>query len=300
MSSSLCYPEASFFESRPTSEPFISGDTFRSICDHVLDRDYSSMKSNPVQTLFFDPENVRNGDLIFVDSDCLKLFFEEYHPRIQEKYILISHNHDHSVPGDFSSYLEDDKLYVWFGQNVTVVHPKLIPIPIGLSNKHWKHSAVHDEYIKLMSKKTGRSRNVKNLIYINFTVNTNEKLRKPVLELMIKKGFVINPIKGYMRYLNDLKNHCFVLSPPGNGIDCHRTWEALYMNSYPIVMSSAMDSIFQDLPVLIIQDWDEISIPFLQNKYEEMSQISYKYEKLYFPYWRELIKKHKDSILFEK
>jgi len=53
-------------------------------------------------------------------------------------------------------------------------------------------------------------------------------------------------------------NHPFVLSLEGNAVDCHRTWEALYLGSIVITMSSALDSLFADLAVVIIHDWSEI------------------------------------------
>ena len=46
----------------------------------------------------------------------------------------------------------------------------------------------------------------------------------------------------------------FVLSPPGVGIDCHRTWEILFFGGIPIVESSSLDSLFDDLPVVIVKD----------------------------------------------
>ena len=42
----------------------------------------------------------------------------------------------------------------------------------------------------------------------------------------------------------------FVLSPPGAGIDCHRTWELLYLDCIPIVQSSTINELYDDLPVL--------------------------------------------------
>ena len=50
----------------------------------------------------------------------------------------------------------------------------------------------------------------------------------------------------------------FVVSPPGNGLDCHRTWEVLALGSIPIVMTSRFDALFAQLPVIIVSDWHEL------------------------------------------
>ena len=47
----------------------------------------------------------------------------------------------------------------------------------------------------------------------------------------------------------------FVLSPPGNGADCHRTWEAIYLGAIPIVHKDFWPFSHLDLPVLVVDDW---------------------------------------------
>src|SRR6185369_16743651 len=106
----------------PTSEPFLSGDTFRSMADHVLD-----------QRVAIDPDLVKKRDVVFVAQPLLKYFFREIHPRIASRYILISHNGDENISKQYLKYL-DEKVLRWYAQNVEVYHPKLIPLPIGLEN----------------------------------------------------------------------------------------------------------------------------------------------------------------------
>ena len=57
-----------------------------------------------------------------------------------------------------------------------------------------------------------------------------------------------------------LSKYKFILSPPGAGIDCHRTWEALYCGTIPIVISSSINELYEDLPVLTVSSWDVIVI----------------------------------------
>ena len=106
-------------------------------------------------------------------------------------------------------------------------------------------------------------------------------------------------MKSWRDYLLDLANVKFVFSPRGNGLDCLRTWEALYMRAIPIVMTSPMDALFEGLPVIIVNDWDEITEEFLENKYAEMSKIQYSYDKLFAPYWVHLINFYKQKAVKE-
>jgi hypothetical protein len=87
------------------------------------------------------------------------------------------------------------------------------------------------------------------------------------------------------------------LSPRGNGIDCHRTWEALYLDAIPIVWHSTLDSLYTNLPVLIINDWSEINEQFLRNKLYEIALKKvqqppvYQYDKLRSAFWHQMILK---------
>ncbi|MBB5754890.1 hypothetical protein [Prosthecomicrobium pneumaticum] len=50
----------------------------------------------------------------------------------------------------------------------------------------------------------------------------------------------------------------FVVSPSGNGIDCHRTWEALALGAIAVVRRSSIDPLFEGLAVLVVDDWAEL------------------------------------------
>ncbi|MGK4301821.1 hypothetical protein, partial [Klebsiella pneumoniae] len=81
----------------------------------------------------------------------------------------------------------------------------------------------------------------KYLLYLNINPSTNLE-RNNVLKLFKDKVWVknINIRKELFDYLIDLSESYFVLSPPGMGQDCYRTWEAIFMGSIPIVKSSTL------------------------------------------------------------
>lgn len=61
------------------------------------------------------------------------------------------------------------------------------------------------------------------------------------------------------------EDYAFELSPFGNGLCCFRTWEALLLHTIPIVFNSPVNSEFDDLPVLIIKDFHELSEALLRD-----------------------------------
>jgi hypothetical protein len=85
----------------------------------------------------------------------------------------------------------------------------------------------------------------------------------------------------------------YVLSPHGNGLDCHRTWEALALGCIPIVKTSPLDPLFDGLPVLIVQDWSHITKQLLAEN------ITGSMEKLSMEYWIDKIKNSYKPDLIE-
>jgi hypothetical protein len=222
---------------RLSSYPYISGDTFRGFCDFIID------KTNK----FIDTDKIQNGDTIFMDAytEFLDFFFQYVHPNIKSNYILVTHN---SCKSDFNSYLKylsDDKIIAWFGQNLTLDHKKAFPLPIGLANRYWKHGnidIINDQIKNIPNKDT--------LLYVNMTI-TNPK-RLPIYNYFASQKFcTLSKNKEFKYFINDMAKSKFVISPPGSGTDCLRTWEALYLGTIPIIETSKLDPLFQDLPIVI-------------------------------------------------
>lgn len=53
--------------------------------------------------------------------------------------------------------------------------------------------------------------------------------------------------------------YMFELSIPGNGMDCYRTWEALVLGIVVITVRSPLDPLFTGLPVVIVDDLEDIT-----------------------------------------
>jgi hypothetical protein len=83
--------------------------------------------------------------------------------------------------------------------------------------------------------------------------------------------------------------YAFVISPYGGGPDCHRTWEALALGCIPIIKSSALDPLFEGLPVLLVKQWSDVTQELLDRTIEEYKTKTFQYEKLTLAYWMDRI-----------
>ena len=89
-------------------------------------------------------------------------------------------------------------------------------------------------------------------------------------------------------YFDQLLIHRFVISPAGNGLDCHGTWEALLSGCIPIVPVSPLLPMFDNLPVWFVSSWDEVTDEILEEKAQEfLSKIDeFNFEKVFADYWK--------------
>jgi hypothetical protein len=86
--------------------------------------------------------------------------------------------------------------------------------------------------------------------------------------------------------------YVFTVSPPGNGIDCHRTWEDLLMGCIVIVMETGMDAMYEGLPVVVVKNWTEevtyANLVLWEKRFRNMPFESYRH-RLTNRYWLNLM-----------
>jgi len=221
---------------------------------------------------------------------------------IETTKVLITGHSDYSISHDELDILQNSTLKMWFCQNLDIKHPKLMSIPIGITNKDEPNSLIHQiigntDRIFDISK---TQKVIKNLVYMNFTIDTYPFERRHIYNLYKDKSWVTVgnsniSEKGHYKFLDDIYSHKFVFAPRGNGIDTHRLWETLYLRSIPIVAKCLGMEMFSDLPILFVDNWDNITEDFLNEKYIEIMDKSYPLEKLKIDYWLNLINAHIDT-----
>jgi hypothetical protein len=102
-------------------------------------------------------------------------------------------------------------------------------------------------------------------VYCNWNItNIN---RKGIIDTLVTNNipYTHDHNQPFYSYIENLASHQFVLSPPGNGIDCHRTWEALYCKCIPIVIDNYIYNYWNNLPIIKVKDYSELTNELLQN-----------------------------------
>ena len=225
------------------SLPFITGMGYRSMCDYIYD-EFS--KFNISEILQF------HGMKIFIKTDFLYEFISNILIHINCDFIIYSHNSDLCIDNRYISILNNKHLIKWYAQNVNLVHEKLISIPIGIANSRWEHGN-----IETLSRVINLNNVKDNLLYCNINISTNINERTNCLNNIL-------PYKNSDRvtheeYLANISKSYFVISPNGNGVDCHKHWESIYLDAIPIVTNSINIQFYKDYPIIIIDSWSDFN-----------------------------------------
>jgi hypothetical protein len=255
----------------------------------------------------------KDGDCIYVKFAFIRDFIYRIFPNINYKFILITGDGDETMPFNFFdldtfvTIINDEKIIHWFSVNcIENLHPKFSLIPIGVnfhslsfgSFSGWSNDVQspleqENEIISVLKdSKPFYEREIK--CYSNFhfvTYNEFGNPRKDAIEKIPKNLVYYEP--NFVSRMETWKNqtkYSFVLSPLGHGMDCHRTWEALILGCIVIVKTSPLDSLYENLPVLILNDWGELTEDLLQNTVDKFKNIEFDYNKLTARYWVDKIK----------
>ena len=235
------------------------------------------------------------GERFVALADNKKIFYCDTHNIVEflkgmkthSPYVLITHNSDNCV--DMPA---PDNIIRWYAQNVNIIDPKIESLPIGIENNKW-FKKIHK--INIMKEKLNQVKKNRNLLYINHNIKNNPKERTKPYQIFNNKSWVTihNGHNGlnFDGYIDNLYNHNFIISPEGNGIDCPRTWECMYMGTIPIEKRNINNQFYKDLPICFVNDWDEITEEFLMSEYIRIKTSNWNIDKLNFEYWKNKIVK---------
>jgi hypothetical protein len=219
----------------PDDETFITGNGIAAHCRYVLNYD-----------VFRVNESVEN-DWWFCNPEFLEYFFRRLAP--DRDFVLFTHNSnvDRWVDGRFDRQLRRPELVAWFATNAALRHPKLVPLALGIGNPIKCDPLLLE---RLRREPPPRTR----LVEASFDVSTNPVERRYCIE---QTGIQPSPKLPPADYFERLASTYFCISPNGNGIDCYRTWQALYLGTVPIVTRSLLTEHHRDLPLVVLDDWSE-------------------------------------------
>lgn len=268
---------------------FVSGDNFNKLSTvSIYERKYYNdfIKHNKIDNVLFVGENnnkllhsIKNKKNVFFSKvEQIEYFVSVILPHLKEKFVIITHNGD-LCSGKNIVLLNHPLLVRWYGQNMDNMSNKTIGIPIGLENKIWKR--VNFTILQSFSTQPKTK-----LMYLNFSFHTNPQ-RKNIMQYFLNNGFTKNESLPWNQYIEDLSHYKFAISPFGNGADCHRTWECLYLNVIPIVIYNNSMKHFTDLPILFVRYLDEINPVFLEKTYDKyFKNKKFQMDKLDMSYWQ--------------
>ena len=232
---------------------------------------------------------------MYADTHDLKVAITNIENQKDKQFILITHNSDDPIT---ETYIPENLLR-WFGTNVEFKHPKITPIPIGLENEHWhpqKRSILKIYKNKIAS--SNNERKIKAFSQFNqatFPIERSQILRNINSGLIYSDYFRGINGQDFYLYCNNLIQYAFCICPRGNGVDTHRIWESLYLGCIPIVKRHHTHTFEEDLPILFIDNWTDITQDFLQEKINTIDYSLFNSPLLTMTYWEEKIKNEKNK-----
>jgi len=256
---------------RISNYPFLSGDFFLNTSNAYAlasgDKFLGRSQINHSKDILF-------LERALADSSQVRRFSRKF------KVILI-HNGDDWLDEKSINDMTTGSNYI-FSTN-TSKGPFWEPLPIGIENAHHgRNGSIHYYH--------HRPNYFENLIkdkslLVSFNVSTNPDQRYRIAEACCQAGFPNEKLK-VSDYRTQLARSRFVVSPPGNGADCHRTWEAFYHRTIPVIEKKSYLFSHIDLPVLICEDIHD----FLHLTEDEMLEqyetiYSRSYPAIYCDWW---------------
>lgn len=281
-------------------------------------RDPTGDLTRPV-TYVIDKANAaaRRTPSVYVNTGSLDFFCRKILPSVRSPVVLVTGDSDVPLPnpsfcaGAVRTLLSHPMIKRWYCQNLCMDLPGLHALPIGLDyhtvskGGHWGEDArsPREQELSLLEASEAavpfweRERKC----YVNFQYGLHHSTGEPVTHAGTRKAactvvdrslcyFEVGATPRSTCWRNQ-SQHAFVISPPGNGLDCHRTWEALNLGCIPIVIRMAgwrLD-VFDGLPVLVVDSWEDITQDLLDSTVERFRETTFNYDKLRLEHWVEEI-----------
>jgi len=108
-------------------------------------------------------------------------------------------------------------------------------LPIGIANSLYPHGDVDVLHRHICA---SLERDKTQHVFFNFTLSTNRAEREKCYDQVSGNTSVrfVPFFADHGAYLDALSQHRYCICPEGNGSDCHRTWECLYLGVIPIML----------------------------------------------------------------
>jgi len=199
--------------------------------------------------------------------------FRKILPYIRNPYTLYTHNSDENVTSQYTDIANHHLLKHWYAQNLLFHHPKVTLMPIGIANSIWPHGDT-SAVARVRSNPGPKTKD----FYFYFSLHTNVRDRILCYIHVKQKGIPFgSAARNYSTYMQDLSAYKYAICPPGNGVDSHRIWEALYVGVIPIMLRSVFtELIAKHVPCILLNTWAEFDSVGLLASYSPPNYAEYK------------------------
>lgn len=181
------------------------------------------------------------------------------------KFIIFTSHEDTPIDEHIKDKIPPNVLAI-YATNAIYNDEKVIPFPYGLQ----RQIGHNDRRIEIMKQEMGVEIEPSKLLYINCGLggerNAKERAYLPNFEdklwttCRFDKDSKFFPYDKYRDFLDEMRDHKFMICPQGHGIDCHRNWELLYMRRVPVMKDHPyFRRLMKGWPVLFVDDWKEIT-----------------------------------------
>jgi len=276
---------------------FITGEDFQSLCGTQISIEpftpYELKSDIVINAWDYDFTDYDNSELVYVNIDLIKgpikpenlneeskntlVFDKEVNivdslKKFKNPFRLVLHNNDAGFDESNLELLDIPNCKKIYTQNVLIEHEDVVPIPIGLGNSCWHYGdQTAFDNIEPSEEKTED-------IFFNFTIEggCRDVKRPDCFNKCTQLGIPWIKSLDQRSYIEKLNTYKFIISPEGNGIDCHRTWEALYLKTIPIVDKNKVTEHFSKLfPMVLVDDWNTFKLDDLNGVYEKADWSNY-------------------------
>jgi hypothetical protein len=232
---------------RKSSYPYLSSDTYFEMCDlHITDEE--SLK-------FFVKNDGANFKRIYILGELAKRLISEVNNLQKTKVnsIIIMESDTTQKTEEISALLKiSNKIY---SNNLTGSQEKIIPIPLGIERQCYRSGGRLKDF-KVKTNMDPNSRKINFFIAWNDQTNPKRKAYKDYFRNMDRSLVIDSRINARLIH-KIMRNSLFVPSPAGNGLDCHRTWEAMYLGCVPVVLKSEFCG-DDSWPVFVVNQWSDL------------------------------------------
>ncbi|KAJ3354067.1 hypothetical protein HDU83_005884 [Entophlyctis luteolus] len=312
------------FEDSALASPHVSLQAFMNASDYYYGYDFRDHPHLTPLNASTDiaKSALHRPAIVFVAAWEMPVFAQTILPLLNAPFVLITADTATDIP--YGVFTPDETAALiagtsnmkhWFTTNCdrgALVHSDRIScIPIGLNSytsspDTLRELSLHGFGVHKHGKRLPNTvKPTKNSLLVSFNTFTNPVVREPLMNSFcgeatsssdgvksirsrnVANCFLDNKLTLAQFYRNVLEPARFVLAPGGNARDTYRVWESLIAGAIPIVDDAVFNQngLYRDLPVLVINKWDDLSADFLERAYADFASREWEFAKLFVGYW---------------